>query len=84
MNELDNKNIDRLVFEDKEILLVGTAHVSKESVDLVRSVIETEQPDTVCVELCPSRFQAIRQKDQWQQMDIMKVIKEKKILSAAV
>ncbi len=70
--------IHRLTIEDKEITLVGTAHVSQQSVDLVKQIIETEMPDTVCVELCASRYQTIRQKDNWQNMDIIKVIKEKK------
>jgi len=70
--------IHHLSFEDKEIILVGTAHISKESTKLVASVIEEENPDTVCVELCESRYQAIRQKDRWQNMNIIKVIKEKK------
>ena len=69
---------NKIYMNDKEIVLVGTAHVSKESVDLVESVINEEQPDTVCVELCASRFQAIKKKDQWLEMDIIKVIKEKK------
>jgi pheromone shutdown-related protein TraB len=71
-------NIHRLGFEDKEIILLGTAHVSKESVRLVAHVIESEKPDTVCVELCEARFQSIRQKDKWLDKDIVKVIKEKK------
>ncbi|OQX24392.1 MAG: conjugal transfer protein TraB [Desulfobacteraceae bacterium IS3] len=78
MQITDNKNIDRLYIEDKEIILVGTAHVSKESTELVSAVIEAEKPDTVCVELCESRYQAIRQNDRWKDMDIIKVIKEKK------
>ncbi len=78
MQITDSKNIDRLYIGDKEIILLGTAHVSKESTRLVTEVIEAEKPDTVCVELCESRFQSIRQKDRWQNMDIIKVIKEKK------
>jgi len=70
--------IHHLQFKDKEVLLVGTAHVSEESARLVSEVIEAQKPDTVCVELCESRYQAIRQKDQWQNMDIVKVIREKK------
>ncbi len=70
--------IHHLTTEDKSITLIGTAHVSKESVALVESVIEETQPDTVCVELCASRYQSIRQKDQWRNMDIIKVVKEKK------
>ena len=70
--------VRQLTCEDKTILLIGTAHVSRESADLVKAVIEEEKPDTVCVELCPSRYQAVRQKDRWQGMDIIKVIREKK------
>jgi len=74
----NNHNLTRLKLNEKEFILVGTAHVSKESARLVKSVIEEEKPDTVCVELCQSRFQAIQQKDRWQNTDIIKVIKEKK------
>ena len=74
----NNPNLTHLKFKEKEIILVGTAHVSKESARLVQSVIEEEKPDTVCVELCQSRLQAIRQKDRWQDTDIVKVIREKK------
>jgi pheromone shutdown-related protein TraB len=74
----NNDNIHRLTFEDKEITLIGTAHVSRESADLVTTVIEEEKPDTVCVELCESRYKAIKQKNRWQNTDLIKVIKEKK------
>ncbi len=74
----NSNNIHRLYSNDKEIILIGTAHVSKESAQLVTDVINEEKPDTVCVELCESRFQSIRQRDRWQETDIIKVIKEKK------
>jgi pheromone shutdown-related protein TraB len=74
----ETNNIHSLFFEEKEVILVGTAHVSKESVQLVSDIIETEKPDTVCVELCEARYQSIRQKDKWLDTDIIKVIKEKK------
>ena len=75
---INNDNIHRLNFEDKEITLIGTAHVSMESADLVEHVIEEERPDTVCIELCQSRYQSIIQKNQWQNTNLLKVIKEKK------
>ena len=75
---VSNSNIHILSFEDKEVILLGTAHVSIESARLVASVIEEEKPDTVCIELCQSRYQSIRQKNKWQNMEIIKVIKEKK------
>jgi pheromone shutdown-related protein TraB len=79
MDSKDNSDpIYRLTCDDKEILLVGTAHVSRQSVDLVKAVIEEQKPETVCVELCAGRFQTLRQSENWQQMDIVKVIKENK------
>jgi len=82
MDDKDNtetrEEIHHLTYGEKEILLLGTAHVSKESTELVKGVIEEEKPDTVCVELCQSRFQSIRQRDRWLDMDIIKVVKEKK------
>jgi pheromone shutdown-related protein TraB len=75
---INNENTHRLTFQDKEITLVGTAHVSRESTDLVEQVIEQEKPDTVCIELCQSRYQSITQKKQWQDTDLFKVIREKK------
>jgi len=77
-DKLNNEMLHRLAYEGKQITLVGTAHVSKDSVELVKSVIAEVRPDTVCVELCESRASAIRQKERWQETDIIKVIKEKK------
>jgi pheromone shutdown-related protein TraB len=64
----------------KNVYLVGTAHVSKKSVEDVRNTIEAVRPDTVCVELCAARHKAIVQRNDWKQMNIFKVIKEKKAL----
>ncbi|MEJ2101141.1 MAG: TraB/GumN family protein [Desulfobacterales bacterium] len=74
----NNNNFIRLTFKEKNFVLLGTAHVSKESARLAKAVIEEERPDTVCVELCQSRYQAIQQKDRWQDTDIVKVIRERK------
>jgi pheromone shutdown-related protein TraB len=70
--------IHNLSSGDKEIVLIGTAHVSHESAELVSRVIREEKPDTVSVELCQSRFQVIRQKEKWQETDIVRVIRDKK------
>lgn len=75
---IDNPDRHQLAYENKVITLLGTAHVSNKSADLVERVIEEEDPDTVCVELCESRYQALTQKKSWQDTDLMKIIKEKK------
>lgn len=75
---IEHENKDLLVAEGKQVVLLGTAHVSKESADLVARVIDEEAPDTVCVELCESRYQAMTQKNRWENTDLIKVIREKK------
>jgi len=72
--------IDRLSCNGKEILLIGTAHVSKQSAKLVEDTIHEQIPDTVCVELCQTRLASLKDADRWRNMDIVKVIKEKKAL----
>ena len=76
----DSQNVTRLEYEGKEILIVGTAHVSKKSVEEVQSVISTEKPDTVCVELDQTRYDAMVDDDRWRKLDIFQVIKQKKVL----
>ena len=61
-----------------QVLLVGTAHVSKTSVEEVASIIENETPDRVCIELDASRMASKTKKNSWEDMDIRKVFKEKK------
>ncbi|MBF0234212.1 MAG: TraB/GumN family protein [Desulfamplus sp.] len=70
--------VDRILCNGKKITLIGTAHVSKESAELVKDVIHNEKPDTVCVEICSTRLKSIKDKDSWRNMDIVKVIREKK------
>lgn len=77
---VEHENIHRLKIGEKNIALIGTAHVSQESADLVKKVIDTEKPDTVCVELCENRFKSIKDRDNWKNMDLVKVIKEKKAI----
>ena len=72
-------NIVRLEYRGKEIILVATAHVLKQSADLIRKVIHEEQPDSVCVELDEGRYQSIQNPKAWENTDIIQVIKSKKI-----
>ena len=65
--------------EGREFILVGTAHVSRESAELVRRVIEAEKPDRVCVELDVQRYEALTHKTRWESLDIKEVIRKKQI-----
>lgn len=73
------QNITRLEYQDKEIILIATAHVSKESAELVKQVILEERPDSVCVELDEQRFESMQNPKAWEKTDLVQVIKAKKI-----
>lgn len=63
----------------REIILVGTAHISKDSVDLVRKVIKNEMPDCVCVELDAKRYDTLSQKKRWESLDLKEIIRKKQL-----
>ncbi|OEF98139.1 TraB/GumN family protein [Desulfuribacillus alkaliarsenatis] len=75
---MTEENITRIDLDGKEIILLGTAHVSKKSAEEVQELIELERPDSVCVELDEQRYQTIVDGNKWRDMDIFKVIKNKK------
>lgn len=64
----------------REIHIVGTAHISQRSVEEVKRVIHEVRPDSVCVELDQSRYQALIDDSRWQKLDIFQVIREEKVL----
>ena len=76
---MTDSNIIRLEYEDKEIILIPTAHVSKESAQLVKQVIEEERPDSVCIELDEERYQSMKNPKAWENTDLVKVIKSKRV-----
>ena len=77
MNE--KSDIYRIKKDDREIVLIGTAHISQVSKDLVRATIEAEAPDTVCVELDEGRLKSIKEPDRWKKTDLKQVIKNKQL-----
>lgn len=72
------QTIRRIAVADREIILVGTAHVSRESIDEAVTTIREESPDMVCVELDDGRLQSLTNEKGWQELDISKVLREGK------
>lgn len=80
-NEIrDSDTVTVLEKGDKTYYLVGTAHVSEASVIEVQEVIDKVQPDTVCIELCEARYNALTREDTWKNLNIFQVIREGKTL----
>ncbi|MDR0569797.1 MAG: TraB/GumN family protein [Clostridiales Family XIII bacterium] len=76
---LAEDNVTRLEYQGKEIVLVSTAHVSKQSVELVKHVVSLERPDSICVELDEDRVKQLENPDEWKNTDITKVIRANKV-----
>ena len=73
-----NQTLKHIMWNEREIILLGTAHISKESVEEVKRCIHDEQPDCVCVELDEQRYKALTDEKQWQELDIIAVLKSGK------
>ncbi len=73
-----SQNVDRVDLNGKTIYLVGTAHVSPASVALAEETIRSINPDSVAIELCEPRFNALRDPNRWKNTDILEVIKSGK------
>lgn len=76
MSNHENTDIHRIKLDDREIVLVGTAHISQDSVDTVKAVIQAEQPDTVCVELDEQRHRALRNPRHWESLNLVQVLRQ--------
>jgi len=65
--------------DGRRFVIVGTAHISRESADLVREVIERERPDCVCIELDAQRYKALSEKTHWESLDLRQLIRDKQL-----
>jgi pheromone shutdown-related protein TraB len=60
------------------ITLVGTAHISAQSVTDVEAAIRDAKPNKVLVELDAARLRALQDPDAWRKTDIFRILREKK------
>ena len=68
-------NIERIKLADMEVILLGTAHVSEESIEQVKQLIEEEKPDCIALELDKARFEQLAKGGKWRETDIFSIIK---------
>jgi len=72
------ENVHLFEVDGRKIYVVGTAHVSAKSTELVETVVREIGPDTVAVELCQPRYRALKNPEEWKKTDIVQVIKQGK------
>ncbi|HIP70032.1 MAG TPA: TraB/GumN family protein [Anaerolineae bacterium] len=86
-NELEttySSDVDFVQADGRTFIIVGTAHISQESTDLVRQVIEQEQPDAVCVELDEQRYQSLKDEKKWESLNLREIIRRKQLMTLLV
>lgn len=66
--------------DTREVVLVGTAHISPDSLELVRETIAAERPDGVALELDEGRFEALMDPEAIAKLDLKQVVRERKLL----
>ncbi|HZK19965.1 MAG TPA: TraB/GumN family protein [Treponemataceae bacterium] len=70
-----SKTEKRLFLNNREFILIGTAHISSQSIDQAVSSIKNEKPDSVAIELDEQRYKTMQNPDSWKNLDIIKVLK---------
>jgi pheromone shutdown-related protein TraB len=75
---LAGQPLERIERDGVEYVVLGTAHVSRASVEAVDAMLAHEHFDAVAVELCPSRAQGMRDPEAFKQMDLFQVIRQGK------
>jgi pheromone shutdown-related protein TraB len=76
MEQPETADITRLILDDREFILVGTAHVSLASVETVKAAMTAEDPDTVCVELDEQRHKALRNPRHWESLNLTQILRK--------
>ncbi len=79
-----SEDVHILNLDDRQIILIGTAHISSESIDLVRQVIEKEKPDCVCIELDEKRYKSLAERKKFTSLDLKEIIRKKQISTLLV
>ena len=71
-----SQTVRKIELGGRTVILAGTAHISQDSINEVRSLVETERPGRVCVELDEGRWRSMSEGRGWESLDIGKVLKE--------
>ena len=76
-----SNDIHKLTFDDgRQLYLIGTAHVSADSVKIVEETINELKPDTIAVELDSQRLEVIKNRKKYEETDIIQIFRNGKTL----
>ncbi len=75
---LQDQPTRRITRDGVEYTLLGTAHVSRASAEAVKQMASSGEFDTVAVELCQARYDALTAERKWTDLDLYRIIREGK------
>ena len=79
-----SQDIRKLTVNNKEIILIGTAHISNVSANIVKDTIESENPDCVCLELDEKRYKSMVNSKKWENLNLKEIIKKRQLSTLLV
>lgn len=76
---VENQQPLRIVERDGvEYTIIGTAHVSRTSAEVVSEMAGNGDFDAIAVELCQARYDALTAERKWTDLDLYKIVREGK------
>jgi len=75
----DREPLEEIEYQGTRVAVLGTAHVSKASTDKVQQLLESDAYDTVAVELCESRYKTMESPENFLDMDLGQVVRQRKL-----
>lgn len=80
----ESPDVHRIKLDHREIILVGTAHVSRESAELVCRVIREQHPDGVCIELDQKRYDSLANRKSWELLDLKEILRHRQLATLLI
>ncbi|MDZ7641988.1 MAG: TraB domain-containing protein [Desulfurivibrio sp.] len=77
-------DIHWLELDGRRLLLLGTAHISRQSVELVQRVIDEQRPDGVCIELDEKRYEALANRKRWELLDLKEILRRRQLATLLI
>jgi len=77
-------DVSLIQLSGREIYLVGTAHVSRESAELVGRIIAEQLPDAVCLELDEKRYDALAHRKSWELLDLKEILRRRQLATLLI
>ena len=74
MSDIENTSYIDVKIGDSSVRLLGTAHVSRSSVEAVTAAVSSGEFDSVAIELCQNRYRSMIDPDNFEKTNLIEVL----------